>query len=71
MVEQFKLFLSSISFLSIIPTGMNRRLAGEKLGRSSTYFPTAGLFIGTFALFIALALDRFLTVQAANAVLIL
>ena len=71
MVEQFKLLLASVSFLSIIPTGMNRRLTGETLGRSATYFPVAGLVIGTFALFFALALDKVFTAQAANALLIL
>ncbi len=71
MVEQMKLFLASVSFLSIMPTGINRRLSADKLAASAVYFPAAGLLIGTMALFLALALDRVLAPPAADALLVL
>lgn len=71
MPKQLKLFLGSVGFLSIIPTGTSGKLTKPELGRSAAYFPAAGLVIGIIGMTLALALDKILPSPATNALLIL
>jgi adenosylcobinamide-GDP ribazoletransferase len=71
MAEQLRVFLSAISFLSIVPTGQATSFSAERLARSAAYFPAVGLLIGAAGVALALLLDGLLSSQAANALIVL
>jgi adenosylcobinamide-GDP ribazoletransferase len=71
MIEQLRVLLSAISFLSIVPTGQANSFSAERLARSAAYFPLVGLMIGATGVGLALILDGLLSSQAANALIVL